>query len=81
MRVSFLRARYRRIMFFFTGVAINFIIWEVILPRLGLRALSRRDTLQPVSPGGSPVPGAGHTDGRSDDQGRAVPFIKVGCTA
>jgi predicted unusual protein kinase regulating ubiquinone biosynthesis (AarF/ABC1/UbiB family) len=42
MRVSFLRARYRRIMFFFTGVAVNFIFWEIILPRLGLRALSQR---------------------------------------
>jgi predicted unusual protein kinase regulating ubiquinone biosynthesis (AarF/ABC1/UbiB family) len=42
MKVSLLRARYRRIMFFFTGIAINFIFWEVFLPRLGLRALSRR---------------------------------------
>jgi predicted unusual protein kinase regulating ubiquinone biosynthesis (AarF/ABC1/UbiB family) len=42
MKASLLRARYRRIMFFFTGVAINFIFWEVILPRLGLRALARR---------------------------------------
>jgi predicted unusual protein kinase regulating ubiquinone biosynthesis (AarF/ABC1/UbiB family) len=29
-------------MFFFTGVAINFIFWEIILSRLGLRALARR---------------------------------------
>ncbi len=42
MKVSLLRARYRRIMFFFTGVALNFIFWEVILPRLGLRAWSRQ---------------------------------------
>jgi predicted unusual protein kinase regulating ubiquinone biosynthesis (AarF/ABC1/UbiB family) len=42
MKVSLLRRRYRRIMFFFAGVAINFIFWEVILPRLGLRAWSRR---------------------------------------
>ncbi len=42
MKVSFLRARYRRIMLFFTGVAINFIFWEVLLPRLGLRALTRQ---------------------------------------
>jgi len=42
MRVSLLRARYRRIMFFFTNQAISFIFWEMILPRLGLRALSER---------------------------------------
>lgn len=42
MKVSLLRARYRRIMFFFTVVAINFIFWEIILPRIGLRSLSRR---------------------------------------
>ena len=42
MKVSFLRARYRRIMFFFVGVAINFIFWEIFLPRIGLRALARR---------------------------------------
>ena len=29
-------------LFFFAGVAINFIFWEIILPRIGLRALTRR---------------------------------------
>jgi predicted unusual protein kinase regulating ubiquinone biosynthesis (AarF/ABC1/UbiB family) len=42
MKVSFLRARYRRIMVFFAGVAFGFIFWEVFLPRLGLRMLARR---------------------------------------
>ena len=42
MKNSLLRARYRRIMFFFTSVAINFIFWEVVLPRVGLRGWSRR---------------------------------------
>jgi predicted unusual protein kinase regulating ubiquinone biosynthesis (AarF/ABC1/UbiB family) len=42
MKKSLLRARYRRIMYFFIGVAINFIFWEVILPGMGLRALARR---------------------------------------
>ena len=42
MNVSLLRKRYRRIMFFFTGVALNFIFWEVILPRIGLRVWTRR---------------------------------------
>ena len=42
MKVSLLRARYRRIMIFFVGVAINFIFWEVFLSRIGLRALARR---------------------------------------
>ena len=42
MKVSFLRARYRRLISFYAGVAISFIFWEVLLPRLGLRALSRR---------------------------------------
>jgi predicted unusual protein kinase regulating ubiquinone biosynthesis (AarF/ABC1/UbiB family) len=42
MKNSLLRARYRSIMTFFTGVAINFIFWEVLLPRIGMRALARR---------------------------------------
>jgi predicted unusual protein kinase regulating ubiquinone biosynthesis (AarF/ABC1/UbiB family) len=42
MKNSLLRTRYRRIMTFFTGVAINFIFWEVLLPRIGMRALARR---------------------------------------
>jgi predicted unusual protein kinase regulating ubiquinone biosynthesis (AarF/ABC1/UbiB family) len=42
MRAAFLRARYRRIMFFFTRIAINFIFYDVILPRIGLRAITRR---------------------------------------
>ena len=42
MKISLLRARYRRIMIFFTGVAINFIFWEVFLQRIGLRAIARR---------------------------------------
>ncbi len=42
MKNSLLRARYRRIMIFFTGVALNFIFWEIVLPRIGMRALSRR---------------------------------------
>jgi predicted unusual protein kinase regulating ubiquinone biosynthesis (AarF/ABC1/UbiB family) len=42
MRVSLLRARYRRIIFFFANAAISFIFWEVVLPRLGLRGLSER---------------------------------------
>jgi predicted unusual protein kinase regulating ubiquinone biosynthesis (AarF/ABC1/UbiB family) len=42
MKVAFLRARYRRIMFFFAGAAIDFLFWEVLLPRLGLRRLSQR---------------------------------------
>jgi predicted unusual protein kinase regulating ubiquinone biosynthesis (AarF/ABC1/UbiB family) len=42
MKVSSLRARYWRILFFFAGVAAGFIFWEVVLPRLGLRALARQ---------------------------------------
>jgi predicted unusual protein kinase regulating ubiquinone biosynthesis (AarF/ABC1/UbiB family) len=42
MKASQLRARYRRILFFFAGVALNFILWEVVLTHLGLRRLARR---------------------------------------
>jgi predicted unusual protein kinase regulating ubiquinone biosynthesis (AarF/ABC1/UbiB family) len=42
MLKSRLRARYRYIMAFFSRAVANFIFWEVILPRLGLRALTRR---------------------------------------
>jgi predicted unusual protein kinase regulating ubiquinone biosynthesis (AarF/ABC1/UbiB family) len=42
MEASRLRARYRRIMTFFARATISFIFWELILPRLGLRRLTRR---------------------------------------
>lgn len=37
-----LRARYRHIMGFFTRAAASFIFWELVLPRLGLRTVTRR---------------------------------------
>ncbi len=37
-----LRARYRRITFFFARVLISIIFWDLVLPRLGLRALALR---------------------------------------
>lgn len=42
MKASQLRARYWRIMAFFTQAALSFIYWEIILSRIGLRRLSRR---------------------------------------
>lgn len=42
MNTSRLRARYRYIMGFFARVAASFIFWEVILPRLGMRRITRR---------------------------------------
>lgn len=42
MHRSHLRARYRRIMFFFTRVTLEFIFWELIVARLGLRRVVRR---------------------------------------
>lgn len=42
MNPSRLRARYRYIMAFFARATASFIFWEMILPRLGLRALTRR---------------------------------------
>ena len=35
-------ARYRRILWFFGGVILQLIWWDIVLPRLGLRGLSRR---------------------------------------
>ncbi|MCS6908139.1 MAG: AarF/UbiB family protein, partial [Anaerolineales bacterium] len=37
-----LQARYRRIMMFFAHLTLRFIFWEILLPRLGLRILTRR---------------------------------------
>ncbi len=37
-----LRARYRRILWFFGRVILGAIWWDILLPRLGLRALSQR---------------------------------------
>ena len=37
-----LRSRYRRIVFFFARILLSFIFWDLLLPRLGLRSLSRR---------------------------------------
>src|SRR5215216_1272572 len=42
MQNSSLRARYRYIMAFFFRAIMGFIYWEIVLPRLGLRGLSRR---------------------------------------
>ncbi|MBN2116742.1 MAG: AarF/ABC1/UbiB kinase family protein [Anaerolineales bacterium] len=42
MHASRLRARYRYIMGFFARATASFIFWEIILPRLGLRGLTRR---------------------------------------
>ncbi len=42
MDPSRLRARYRRIMAFFARTTVSFIFWELVLPRLGLRGLTRR---------------------------------------
>ncbi len=42
MQSSRLHARYRTIMVFFARTAAGFVFWELILPRLGLRSLTRR---------------------------------------
>jgi predicted unusual protein kinase regulating ubiquinone biosynthesis (AarF/ABC1/UbiB family) len=42
MNASRLRARYRYIMGFFARATASFIFWEAILPRLGMRGVTRR---------------------------------------
>lgn len=42
MQTSRLRARYRHIMAFFSRAVASFIFWELILPRIGLRGITRR---------------------------------------
>ncbi|HEX5839291.1 MAG TPA: AarF/UbiB family protein [Anaerolineales bacterium] len=42
MHTSRLRARYRYILTFFARAILNFIFWELLLPRLGMRGLTRR---------------------------------------
>ena len=42
MQKSSLRARYRYIMAFFVRAIAGFVYWEIFLPRLGLRGLTRR---------------------------------------
>lgn len=42
MKESALRARYRRIVFFFARVTAGFIAWEIVAPRLGLGRLAAR---------------------------------------
>ncbi|MGB8982408.1 MAG: AarF/UbiB family protein [Anaerolineales bacterium] len=42
MQSSRLRARYRYIMGFFARATASFIFWELVLPRLGLRGVTRR---------------------------------------
>ncbi len=46
MQSSRLRARYRYIMAFFARATAGFIFWEIILPRLGLRSMTRRTRSQ-----------------------------------
>src|SRR5215216_191146 len=42
MQKSHLRARYRYIIAFFARAVASFIYWELVLPRIGLRGLTRR---------------------------------------
>jgi len=42
MTTTRLRTRYFRIMYFFSGAAADFVFWELFLPLIGLRALTRR---------------------------------------
>jgi predicted unusual protein kinase regulating ubiquinone biosynthesis (AarF/ABC1/UbiB family) len=42
MQASRLRARYRYIMWFFFRATANLVLWEIILPRIGLEGLTRR---------------------------------------
>ncbi len=42
MQSAKLRARYRYIMWFFTRATASFIFWELFLPRIGLRGMTRR---------------------------------------
>ena len=42
MNASRLRARYRYIMGFFARATASFIFWEILLPRIGLRGMTRR---------------------------------------
>jgi predicted unusual protein kinase regulating ubiquinone biosynthesis (AarF/ABC1/UbiB family) len=42
MQFSRLRARYRYIMVFFARATLGFIFWEIFLPRIGLRGLTRQ---------------------------------------
>ena len=42
MQASRLRARYRYIMWFFFRAIANLVLWEIILPRIGLKGLTRR---------------------------------------
>ena len=42
MQTSRLRARYRFIMWFFARATAGIVFWELILPRIGLRALTCR---------------------------------------
>jgi predicted unusual protein kinase regulating ubiquinone biosynthesis (AarF/ABC1/UbiB family) len=46
MQSSRLRARYRYIMGFFARATAGFIFWEIILPRVGLRGVTRRTRSQ-----------------------------------
>ena len=46
MQSSRLRARYRYIMAFFARATASFIFWEILLPRLGLRGMTRRTRSQ-----------------------------------
>ena len=46
MQRSRLRTRYFHILFFFARAILSFIYWELILPRIGFRSLSRRTRSQ-----------------------------------
>ena len=43
MKASQLRARYRRIVFFFGRVTLGVIFWEIVAPKLGLGGMAARN--------------------------------------
>ncbi len=49
MKKSRLRARYFYILTFFARAILSFIYWELILPRIGFRSLTRRTRSQAVT--------------------------------
>ena len=52
-----IRARYRRIIFFFAQLIATVIFWDILLPRLGLRGWSRLFPLASVGYVLSPLRG------------------------
>ena len=70
-----IRARYRRIVFFFARLLFSLVYWELFLPRIGSAALGSAQSILQAARLGDRLSQAGSAYGGCADQGRSIPLF------